>query len=58
MVIEGAGAVPSLLFDFITAAGEELPTAALVCAVDELLPLTDIVRGAIKEAIRESRKQP
>jgi hypothetical protein len=58
MVLEGVGPLPTLLFDFYEPDGTKMQTAALVCTIDELLPLTEIVRSAIKDAVREARKQP
>lgn len=57
MILEGSGAVPTLLFDFYTSDGTKMPTAALVCSVDEMLPLTEVVRSAIRDSVREARRR-
>lgn len=48
--------MPALVFDFFLADGDRLPSICLVMGVDETLALTDLVRGAVRSAVREARR--
>lgn len=50
------GRVPALLIDFYLANGDRLPSIALIMKPDEMLALPDVVRGAVRSAVREARK--
>jgi hypothetical protein len=53
--IEEPEKLPALIFDFFLADGERLPSIALIMKPDILLPLSDIVRQAIRDAVRAVR---
>lgn len=48
--------LPGLVFDFYLANGERLAPIALLCPVESMLGLSELVRKAVRDAVRESRR--
>jgi len=47
--------LPGLVFDFYLANGERLAPVALLCPVESMLGFPDLVRKAVRDAVREAR---
>lgn len=50
-----SGRAPTLAFDFGLAEGGKMPTVVLVLDVERMLALSELVRKAIRDAVRVSR---